>query len=706
MAVDQDLLDDIAASVADLYRSVETALVKTIAARLREELPLPSPFQEAKLDAVQALRRSAVAVVSALQASKHQTIRDAVAAAYRHGSGAALTDLPNEFFPASGIGSKAEAARKVIPNTAVVEAIASALHRDLGRVEGNLLRDTIDAYRSVQAATAARIATGVETRRQASQAAWQALVDKGITGFTDTAGRRWKLSSYAEMVGRTNVARAATQGQTDRQKSLDIDLVIVSNHSQECKLCRPYEGKILAISGPTGDIELEHATRDDEMVTVHVEATLAQAQSAGFQHPNCRHSVSAFLPGVTKPPKDTRDEAGDTARQRQRAIEREIRKYKEREQAALTPEAKKAAAVKTREWQKAMRDHLAANPKLKRLPYRERIGAGNIPPAGGPQGGPAKGLGPNVQPTIDGGASPSPARRLDQPVPRAGTPRVDGQLDLDDATIEEPPAPKPAAPRRQRQRAVPKNAKPFHRSLDPGQRDLADRIKDKNLPDDYDEQRTRRLGGASAETFRVDLADGTTVIRKRSKPGLAEMQDADAEQLVYTVARALDLRAPAVYRSDDTNLWMKYVDGHTSPEDAMEWGSDDLPAGFAHHPGTDEGRRLGLLDVLVGNIDRNMGNWLVDSDGHVVPIDHGLAWGDAAYDPTFKFIRNNPFTEGMEQENPFTREDLAEVRNRLEQLRPDFEHLGKSAWLDYSLRALEYFEARATGTRNLIAGVT
>ncbi|WP_066360285.1 phage minor capsid protein [Herbidospora mongoliensis] len=701
MAVDQDLLDDIAASVADLYRSVETALVKTIAARLRADLALPSPYQEDKLAAVRPLREAAVSVISALQASKHQTIRDAVAGAYRHGSGSALTDLPDAFFPKSGIASRAEAARKTIPNTAVIENIAGALHRDLGRVEGNLLRNVLDAYRSVQAATAARIATGTETRLQASQAAWQALTDKGITSFVDSANRRWKLSSYAEMIGRTNIARAATQGQTDRLASLDVDLVYVSNHGQECKLCRPFEGKVLSLNGPTGDIEIEHATRDDEMVTIHVTATLAQAQSAGFQHPNCRHSVSAYTPGLTRIPDATADPEGDEARQRQRAIERAIRKHKEREQAALTPEARKAAAAKTREWQKAMRDHLAAHPKLKRLPYRERIGAGNIPPAGGPQGGPAEGLGPDVQPTLDGGPAPTPARRTPDQAFSAITEKAPGQLDLDDAIIE---TPAPAAPRRQRQRAVPKGAKPYHRALDGDQRALADALKPKNLPDDdYDEKRARRLGGASAETFLVDLANGIKVIRKRSKPGLDEMQDADAEQAAYMVARALDLRAPAVYRSDDTNLWMRYVDGHTSPEDAAEWGDEGLPRGFEHHPGTDEGRRLGLLDVLTGNIDRNMGNWLVDSEGHVVPIDHGLAWGDASYDPTFKFIRN-PFTEGMEQENPFTAEDLAEVRQRLEQLRPDFEHLGKTSWLDYTFKALDYFAERATGTRNLIAG--
>src|SRR5690606_17214059 len=46
-------------------------------------------------------------------------------------------------------------------------------------------------------------------------------------------------------------------------------------------------------------IQMEHATRDGEMVTVDVAGTVDQAVAAGLLHPNCRHSLSAFLPGIT-----------------------------------------------------------------------------------------------------------------------------------------------------------------------------------------------------------------------------------------------------------------------------------------------------------------------------------------------------------------------------------------------------------------------
>lgn len=408
MAVDQDLLDRIAGSIADLYREVETALVRTVAQRLRAELPLPSPFQEEKLDAIRKLQASARLILAALQIKRAALIRQAIADAYRSGGDAAVADLPARWFPKSGVGQAARQATTVIPNARLMENLAVALHRDVGRVDQNILRAPVDAYRAVQAGTAARIASGTYTRREASQAAWSRLIDRGITSFTDRAGRTWKLSSYVEMMARTNIQRAAVQGQTDRLQSIGIDLVYVSDNVQECRVCRPFESKVLRRdTGPIGDIKVEHATRDNHMITVHVLDTLPGAMAKGLFHPNCRHSVSAYLPGVTRLKKATEDPDGYKARERQRALERKIRAAKEQQIGALTPEAKKAAGARVRAAQAALRDHLKTHPYLKRLPYREQIGAGNIPKGEAP-GGPITDLQPPVQDQLPLGAPTRP----------------------------------------------------------------------------------------------------------------------------------------------------------------------------------------------------------------------------------------------------------------------------------------------------------
>ncbi|MFI7532590.1 phage minor capsid protein [Streptosporangium sp. NPDC049376] len=393
MAVDQDLLDQVAASVADLYREVEASLIKTVADELKKDLIAPTA--ETKLDAVRKLRRAGLAVYERLQKTKSATIREAIRQAYRDGRASALTGLP----VSKQVRDDARQALAQTPGAAIIESIAAALHRDLGVVEGNILRAPEDAYRRVQAATAARIALGTATRRQASQAAWARLVDQGIVDFTDRANRRWRLSSYAEMIGRTNAQRAAVQGQMDRLQTAGIDLVVISDNTQECKVCRPYESKVLRRNpGPIGKLRIPHATKDGETVEVTVVATLDQARSAGLFHPNCRHSASAYLPGITKLKTATADPEGDVARQKQRYLERKIRAAKEQAAAALTPEAQKAARTKIRAEQAALRDHLKANPDLKRLPYREQVGAGNVPGPAGPKGGPVADMPPSTPP--------------------------------------------------------------------------------------------------------------------------------------------------------------------------------------------------------------------------------------------------------------------------------------------------------------------
>ena len=431
MPVDPDRLDEIAATVAALYRDAETALAALVARTLADGIDAPG-WAERKLAAAGALRRSASAILAALQADSGRAIVEAAAQAYRAGWTSALAELPERWFPRSGLGEQARRAAEQMPGFAAVEALATAVHADIGERARNILRDVVDAYREVITAASARIVTGAQTRRQAAQAAWRRLVDRGLAGFTDRAGRRWQLSTYVEMATRTVAQRAAVTGQTDRLDALGVRLVYASNAPHECALCRPYEGRILRLDpGPTGRVMVRHQLTDEPLV-VEVEATLDEARRRGFLHPNCRHSVSAYLPGVTRlPAQPTADPAGDRARQRQREIERHIRKWKTREAAALTDEDRARARRAVRGWQAAMREHLAAHPTLKRLPYRERIGAGNIPRRGEPVE-PAGDVGPAVELTIDSDQVPARrALRVDQEAPAGqGAPADPDQLDL------------------------------------------------------------------------------------------------------------------------------------------------------------------------------------------------------------------------------------------------------------------------------------
>jgi len=105
------------------------------------------------------------------------------------------------------------------------------------------------------------------------------LEEEGLEALVDKAGRRWSLDRYSEMLIRTKAVEARNIGMANRMVENQYDLVQVTDHMDECELCRPWEGKILSLTGNTPGYP-----------------TLAEAEAAGLFHPNCRHAINALVP--------------------------------------------------------------------------------------------------------------------------------------------------------------------------------------------------------------------------------------------------------------------------------------------------------------------------------------------------------------------------------------------------------------------------
>ncbi|MFD8948985.1 phage minor capsid protein [Streptomyces xanthophaeus] len=368
------MVEPLAERTRDLYAAAENRLLGIIARQLAAGLDAPT-WAEQKLGAVQAMRRASEAVVDELHQAVTLDVFDAVAESYNTGHRAAVAEL----------GALSDDARRLVddrlPQAQAVDRLAQETVDVVTSTHRGILRAVLDKFRAVVSEVTATVALGTGTRRQATQDAMRRWADEGITSFRDRAGRRWQLTSYAEMAVRTATGRAATEAHMRTLAEHGVDLVVVSDSPRECDLCRPWEGRVLSIGGPAGTrtVEVEHATRDGVMVPVKVAGSLDEARLAGLQHPNCRHSVSAYAPGLTVVETAVSDPDGYAAGQRQREIERKIRQFRRRQAAAVTPEAKRAAGVKVRQWQGAMRTHLAAHPDLRRLRHREQPGASNLP---------------------------------------------------------------------------------------------------------------------------------------------------------------------------------------------------------------------------------------------------------------------------------------------------------------------------------------
>lgn len=365
MPVSPDMAEDLAAAVSTLYEEAELALIEKVTRALAEGLNSPL-WAELKLASIGHLRTAIEEIIAALQADATGAIRQAVTEAYDRGSQAAVAEL----------GALAPHVASIPAGTHAVDRLASALVRETGATHSRILRTGLDVYRQVIAEATSAPLLGVSTRREAAARALAKFASRGVTGFVDRSGRAWNLTSYAEMATRSALGRAAVQAHDDRLGAAGIDLVVVSDAPEECPRCKPWEGKILRRQGPSGAgvEEMEHATEDDRIVRVRVAGSLPEAKAAGLMHPNCRHSISIYLPGVTRPapPKADRTRATYEQSQQQRYLERQVRTWKRKAAGAIDGEKKAQANAKVRAYQGRIRE-LVAETGLPRKSHREQL---------------------------------------------------------------------------------------------------------------------------------------------------------------------------------------------------------------------------------------------------------------------------------------------------------------------------------------------
>ncbi|MFF5972224.1 phage minor capsid protein [Streptomyces sp. NPDC012769] len=379
MPVSPAMAEDLAAAVAKLYADAEFALLEKLRDALMQGIDSPL-WAEIKLRSIGDLRAAVEEVTTTLQQDATGAVGRALAEAYGRGRQAAVAELG-----ALDIGRELQA-RAVLPGAPAVDRLAASYAQDTRPLYVRITRVVLDVYRSTVARASTSALLGGLTRRQATQRALDTFAQRGVTGFVDSAGRSWELAAYAEMAVRSVTARAAVEGHIDALTEIGVGLVIVSDAPLECPLCAPWEGEVLSLgpeSGPrtvraekavqpTG---LRAALRPPETVAVHVAGSLTEARASGLFHPNCRHSLSAFFPGVTtRPPHHATPGTTYADTQRQRAIERHIRAWKRRQAAATTDADRKRAGVFVRRWQAQARVHVAAHPDLRRKSAREQIG--------------------------------------------------------------------------------------------------------------------------------------------------------------------------------------------------------------------------------------------------------------------------------------------------------------------------------------------
>lgn len=385
MAISPNQQERKAEEVRRQYEQAEIVLLNGIARRLMySDADDLAEWQSEKLGQLEGLIREAENVKSTLDKDVADLSERIINLAYTTGNQSAIDDLESALKEIKNRGDTVgdypqinQSAVSIDPNeldfdidasigtltginTSAMEALAGATTNTLLERHVPIVRATEDIYKEILANVAGLPLTGVETRIEATQRALNQFADRGIKTFTtrpDRNGRRrtYDMATYSEMVMRTQIGQASLQGHMDKLQSIGFELIQVSDHAEECPLCRPWEGKILTISGNSPD-----------------HPSLAEATAQGLFHTYCGHRANSYFEGITKPLGKTADPDGYEQRETQRALERRIRKWKKRKAVAITDIEKKQANKKLAYWEQQM-DEFTTRTGRRRKTEREGI---------------------------------------------------------------------------------------------------------------------------------------------------------------------------------------------------------------------------------------------------------------------------------------------------------------------------------------------
>ena len=255
-------------------------------------------------------------------------------------------------------------------NRKKLDALIKSTKNDFEDAQQAVYRKMDDVYRQTMFKTEFQLSSGAISLGKAIDKATENFLEKGIDCIVYSNGSRVNIADYAEMALRTASHRATLLGEGSKRDELGVHLVFVSAHANACKLCLPWQGQILI------DDVFSHPS--DEYIAKYKGKykLLSEAIKAGLLHPNCRHTLATYFEGVTRLPKPQDPKIAlknYNNEQKQRKLEREIRKRKRILAGTVEDGDRKEARANLRQAQKNLRDFLEEHPEFKRSQRKEKI---------------------------------------------------------------------------------------------------------------------------------------------------------------------------------------------------------------------------------------------------------------------------------------------------------------------------------------------
>lgn len=354
--------------IAQIYRDMELYLIESmqrnLARHLAEEadagLRYPQ-WQAEKLKELKRCQRENRQIISSRTRGLSDRVSEHMKAELRQGSKHEL----KRYKKALGKGYKsAKAMRKSFfkVNDRKINGMINALQNDLGAANTAVLRMMNDTYRQTIFRAGMYASNGVMTETQAYDMAVKDFLERGINCIEYRDGRRVNIADYASMAVRTANQRAYMVGEGEFRKSIGETLVIISHHATACKLCRPFERKVLIddvySGGKPGD--------GDYML-------LSEAMKLGLFHPRCRHGLGTYYPELEDINRYNNEEndVSDYGRYNRAHIENMVQRYKRLTAGSVDPENVARYQAKLREWS-ARLDNSTEDGIIKTERYRKK----------------------------------------------------------------------------------------------------------------------------------------------------------------------------------------------------------------------------------------------------------------------------------------------------------------------------------------------
>lgn len=353
-------MSDFDKEIAEIYKDMELKMIESMKRNLgshlaeEDEAGIDYPqWQAIKIRELRKYQRHNKMLLKNSTRGMAKNIKDHIRDEMKQGS---LHEM-KRFKEAKGAGYKSAVAMKdgfFKINTRKVDALINSVQSDFSRADKAVLRMMNDTYRSTIFKYGMYVTNGVYTEKQAYDAAVKDFLSRGINCIEYKDGRRVNIADYTSMAIRTVNQRAYMAGEGEFRKELGETLVIISSHATSCKLCKPFENKVLIDDVYSG------GTPDDGDYML-----LSQAMAEGLFHPRCRHGLGTYYPEIEDivhyETEDNKLNEHGTEELNRAHVENMIQKYKRLTVGSIDPDNIAKYQARLNEWEKR-KTEIKSNP--------------------------------------------------------------------------------------------------------------------------------------------------------------------------------------------------------------------------------------------------------------------------------------------------------------------------------------------------------